>query len=82
MAAPAFLFVYGTLRPGEKNYPAYLAGGTLREEPASVTGLLCYDAVEGYPYLLPGAGRVAGELMTLDPAAYLPTLDALDALEE
>lgn len=76
------VFVYGTLRPGEKNYPGYLAGRTLCELSGTVAGELFFVAEGGYPYLQPGAGRVHGELMVLAPHQYGETLKCLDALEE
>ncbi len=76
------VFVYGTLRRGEKNYPRYLQGRSLREVPATVAGELFFVADGGYPYLLPGGGRVQGELIDLDPATYREVLQRLDALEE
>lgn len=76
------VFVYGTLRPGEKNYPAYLQGNTVRELPASVAGELHFAAEGGYPYLIAGAGTVQGELITLDPGRYAAILRRLDELEE
>ncbi|WP_305043258.1 gamma-glutamylcyclotransferase family protein [Geoalkalibacter sp.] len=76
------IFVYGTLRPGEKNYRAYLGGRTLAEIPASVRGELYFVEDGGYPYLVDGAGRVEGELVILVPEDYAQTLEMLDALEE
>jgi gamma-glutamylcyclotransferase (GGCT)/AIG2-like uncharacterized protein YtfP len=76
------VFVYGTLRPGQKNYRRYLQGKTVREAAACCDGRLFVLPEEGYPYLLPGAGRVWGELIFLAPAAYAQTLRQLDALEE
>ena len=76
------VFVYGTLRPGEKNYPRYLQGRSLREVPATVAGELFYIAAGGYPYLLPGRERVQGELIDLDPVVYPEVMQRLDALEE
>lgn len=76
------VFVYGTLRPGQKNYPRYLGGRTLRETPAAIEGRLYYVSGEGYPYLLPGGGTVRGVLAELRPELYGPTLLELDQLEE
>ncbi len=76
------VFVYGTLRPGEKNYPRYLGGRTSRERRGSVEGRLYFVAEGGYPYLLPEPGRVVGELVELQPEGYAATLAALDRLEE
>lgn len=76
------VFVYGTLRPGEKNYPSYLAGRTVGETTATAAGELYFVAGGGYPYVEPGPGRVAGELVHLDPRCYEQTLREIDALEE
>jgi gamma-glutamylcyclotransferase (GGCT)/AIG2-like uncharacterized protein YtfP len=76
------VFVYGTLRPGEKNHPHYLAGRTVDEVPATAEGQLFFVADGGYPYVVPGPGRVSGELIHLDPRHYEKTLQAIDALEE
>lgn len=76
------VFVYGTLRPGEKNYPLFLQGKTRRETPAFAEGRLFFVRDGGYPYVLPGDGRVAGDLMELTPATYDATLSGLDRLED
>lgn len=76
------VFVYGTLRPGGKNYPRYLEGRTVREMPATAEGELFFVAEGGYPYVVPGTGEVQGELVEIDPALYGETLRDLDGLEE
>lgn len=76
------VFVYGTLRSGEKNYPRFLAGRTTSEFPGTVAGELFFVRDGGYPYLIPGSGRVRGELMVLAPSQYAATLASLDTLEE
>lgn len=76
------VFVYGTLRPGEKNYPLFLEGKTVREAPATVCGELYFVADGGYPYLIPGESTVTGELVELDPDRYGEILHGLDRLEE
>jgi gamma-glutamylcyclotransferase (GGCT)/AIG2-like uncharacterized protein YtfP len=76
------IFVYGTLRAGQKNYRRYLQGKTVRETPASCSGRLFVLLEEGYPYLLPGPGRVWGELVFIAPEWYQQVLRRLDALEE
>jgi gamma-glutamylcyclotransferase (GGCT)/AIG2-like uncharacterized protein YtfP len=76
------VFVYGTLRPGEKNYRRYLAGRTVDEVAATAEGQLYFVVDGGYPYVEPGRGTVAGELVFLDPRRYTQTLRGVDALEE
>jgi gamma-glutamylcyclotransferase (GGCT)/AIG2-like uncharacterized protein YtfP len=76
------VFVYGTLRRGEKNHARYLGGRTVSELSGTVAGELFFVADGGYPYLRPGPGRVHGELLELAPQHYASTLAGLDALEE
>lgn len=76
------VFVYGTLRPGQKNFLPFLGGRVLRTVPASIEGRLYFVRDGGYPYLLPEPGRVAGDLAFLDPRLREETLGGLDSLEE
>ncbi|MFJ2826628.1 gamma-glutamylcyclotransferase family protein [Streptomyces sp. NPDC087263] len=78
-------FVYGTLRPGERNHDLFLRGRTESEAPGRLRGALLYEG-PGYPYAveeLGGAGGVvSGELVTALPEAYDELLAVLDELEE
>lgn len=81
------IFVYGTLCPGGSNYPIYLAGRTLTEHAAHMTGAVLYT--EGiYPYLVITDERadtttcVHGMLITIRPHLYTRTLALLDDLED
>ncbi|WP_267245686.1 gamma-glutamylcyclotransferase family protein [Streptomyces sp. PR69] len=86
-------FVYGTLRPGERNHDLFLAGRTAAEEPARLVGAQLYEG-PGYPYAVeapdpamdpamdPACGQVAGELVTAAPGEYARLLAVLDRLEE
>ncbi|MYV92642.1 gamma-glutamylcyclotransferase family protein [Streptomyces sp. SID1034] len=78
---PLPLFVYGTLRPGERYHRRFLDGRTRSERPALLTGALLYDG-PGYPYALPGDGTITGTLIELDPTDHPQLLAALDELEE
>ncbi|MCP9959112.1 MULTISPECIES: gamma-glutamylcyclotransferase family protein [Streptomyces] len=75
-------FVYGTLRPGERNHALLLRGRTAAAEPARLPGAALHDG-PGYPYAVRGGtGEVAGELVRAAPGAYGGLLSALDRLEE
>lgn len=76
-------FVYGTLRPGERNHDAYLRGSVAAESPARLPGAVLYEG-PGYPYLMedPEGGPVSGELITALPSAYDRLLADLDVLED
>ncbi|GAA2801875.1 gamma-glutamylcyclotransferase family protein [Streptomyces showdoensis] len=74
-------FVYGTLRPGAYNHDRFLLGRTGAEEDAVLPGALLHDG-PGYPFAVPGEGRVAGALLTAAPGRYGELLAVLDRLEE
>lgn len=80
--APCRVFVYGTLRCGEKNHQPYLAGRYRSCAAATLNGRLFYEPREGYPYLLPGRGLVHGEVFELLPETAVATLHQLDSLED
>ncbi|WP_243031110.1 gamma-glutamylcyclotransferase family protein [Thermus altitudinis] len=77
------VFVYGTLRPGERNYPL-VEGRVVKVLPGHVEGFRLFHLAEGlgrpypYPGMVPGEGRVYGEVLFLPEEA----LSLLDELEE
>lgn len=81
------LFVYGTLKRGEPNYPLYLEGQTVSEQPASIVGAVLYRYVP-YPYLVldadlvDGHAQVQGMLMTIRPTVYDRVLQRINWLED
>ncbi|QIB45948.1 gamma-glutamylcyclotransferase family protein [Streptomyces aureoverticillatus] len=77
------VFVYGTLRSGERNHAAYLRGRITSTTPACLQHTLLYDG-PGYPYAVETAepALVHGDLITPIPAEYESLLAALDHLED
>jgi gamma-glutamylcyclotransferase (GGCT)/AIG2-like uncharacterized protein YtfP len=68
----ALLFAYGTLMRGYALHHRLAAGATLLTT-GHVRGRLL--DLRGYPGLIPGAGRVSGEVYRLDDPQLLPVLD-------
>jgi gamma-glutamylcyclotransferase (GGCT)/AIG2-like uncharacterized protein YtfP len=68
----ALLFAYGTLMRGYALHRRLAAGATLLTT-GHVRGRLL--DLRGYPGLIPGAGRVHGEIYRLDDPELLPVLD-------
>ncbi|MGF1512769.1 MAG: gamma-glutamylcyclotransferase [Elainellaceae cyanobacterium] len=48
---PTYVFVYGTLKPGEANYARYCAGRVASQQPAIAPGYL-YALPVGYPAMI------------------------------
>ncbi|MDJ0632953.1 MAG: gamma-glutamylcyclotransferase [Xenococcaceae cyanobacterium MO_188.B29] len=71
------VFVYGTLKPGERNYLRYCAGKTIRETQAYVKGQL-YHLSLGYPALTEGDKKIEGYLLTFANNSILTSLDELE----
>ena len=71
------VFVYGTLKPGERNYPFYCAQNVEVIE-AIAYGKL-YDLPMGYPAaIFPESDFVWGYVLTFDDTTVLQTLDELE----
>jgi len=71
------VFVYGTLKPGESNYPRYCQGKVIQAQPASILACL-YNLPLGYPAITPGNQRVEGFLLNFNDDAHLQSLDELE----
>jgi gamma-glutamylcyclotransferase (GGCT)/AIG2-like uncharacterized protein YtfP len=74
-------FVYGTLRVGQPNYCRILSGHVTSNMPAVLHNADLY-ALPQYPVIVPGAGTVCGELITVDDhPRFLTILDWLEGYE-
>ncbi|MGE5396322.1 MAG: gamma-glutamylcyclotransferase [Chitinophagales bacterium] len=75
------VFVYGTLRPGLKNYRV-VEKFVLAVYPATAQGRL-FDLPYGYPAMIEGDGTVSGEVLELkEIRKALKVLDRLEGYSE
>src|SRR5690348_8676484 len=74
---PLPLFVYGTLRRGERNHH-YLTGSYTRMQPAVLHG---FGRLHPLMIVRRDAGTVQGELYTIRPDAWKKTIRGCDDLE-
>ncbi|WP_243090676.1 gamma-glutamylcyclotransferase family protein [Thermus neutrinimicus] len=76
------VFVYGTLKRGERNYPL-VESRVVKVLPGYVEGFQLFHLAEGpsrpypYPGMVPGEGRVYGEVLFV-PEEVLALLDELE----
>ena len=78
------VFVYGTLKPGERNHNIAKRGGTFISEEGSIQGFEIYQLLpENYPGVTLGNGIVHGWLLTYEDIEYaLQVLDELEGVHE
>ncbi|WP_017299409.1 gamma-glutamylcyclotransferase family protein [Nodosilinea nodulosa] len=77
MNTPCHLFVYGTLKPGERAFADFCAPYTIAIQPAMAVGRL-YHLPLGYPAMTLEAGWVHGTLLTFSAPACLYPIDAFE----
>lgn len=71
------VFVYGTLKPGERNYPLYCTQAI--EIIAAIAYGKLYDLPMGYPAaIFPESDLVWGYVLTFGDTTVLQTLDELE----
>jgi len=78
MSNPVKIFVYGTLKPGEVNYPVYCEGKVIEAIRTFTWGQLFHLPSRGYPAMIPGDQRVEGFLLTFVDETVLEHLDQLE----
>ncbi len=80
---PSTVFVYGTLKPGGKNFHVAKLGGAFSVREAYVEGMRLYALEpEAYPAMIPGERRVHGFVLDYeDVGAALPHLDVLEGCD-
>ena len=72
------VFVYGTLKPGESNYPAYCGDRVTAAVEAYTWGQLYHLNRRGYPAMTFGASKIRGFLLTFADVSVLTSLDELE----
>ncbi|BCL38755.1 gamma-glutamylcyclotransferase [Nostoc sp. MS1] len=71
------VFVYGTLKPDERNYLRYCAGKVVEAQRATTLGRL-FALPMGYPAMTMGKDIVHGYLLSFADLGVLATLDGLE----
>lgn len=75
--ALCYLFVYGTLKPGERVFADLCEPFAIAAQPAQTVGRL-YHLPLGYPAMTTEPGWVQGVLLTLSSADALTAIDAFE----
>jgi gamma-glutamylcyclotransferase (GGCT)/AIG2-like uncharacterized protein YtfP len=74
------VFVYGTLKPGEANFPNYCQSKVIAQTPAYTWGEL-YALPVGYPAMTEGNNKVQGMLLSFRDRQILQNLDELEGYQ-
>ncbi|HEY9661937.1 MAG TPA: gamma-glutamylcyclotransferase [Allocoleopsis sp.] len=72
------VFVYGTLKPGERYHDRYCGGRVISAQQAMVYGHLFHLPIQRYPALCDGNLAVYGFLLTFADPLVLNELDQLE----
>lgn len=74
------IFVYGTLKPGHRNWRRLLQGQVRRWQAATIAGHL-FELPDGIPAAIPGDGTIHGYLLQLPGNAELAAVNALEGFD-
>jgi gamma-glutamylcyclotransferase (GGCT)/AIG2-like uncharacterized protein YtfP len=75
------VFVYGTLKPGERNYAIYCQNKVIEIDEVYTQGYL-YHLMLGYPAMILGEGKVRGYLLSFGDETVLKDLDHLENYDQ
>jgi gamma-glutamylcyclotransferase (GGCT)/AIG2-like uncharacterized protein YtfP len=75
------VFVYGTLKPGECNYPLYCQNQVIQSRKVYTYGQLYHLNQVGYPGMTEGDQKVYGYVLTFTDETPLPILDKLETYD-
>ncbi|HIK10613.1 MAG TPA: gamma-glutamylcyclotransferase [Oscillatoriaceae cyanobacterium M33_DOE_052] len=72
------VFVYGTLKPGERYHHSYCSGLVISNQPANARGKLYHLKKRGYPAMTEGEDKVRGFVLSFPESAILLKMDELE----
>lgn len=75
--APSSIFVYGTLKPGERAYKSLCEAHVVKTQQAMTPGRI-YALPQGYPAMTQEAGWVYGYLLVFNGLAPLSAIDEFE----
>jgi gamma-glutamylcyclotransferase (GGCT)/AIG2-like uncharacterized protein YtfP len=73
-----YIFVYGTLKPGEANFDRYCGNRVISSQRGYIQAELYHFPAFGYPGAIHGTNQVHGYVLTFADAAVLVALDELE----
>ncbi len=78
MNSHLYIFVYGTLKPGEAHFARYCGNSVISQQLGYIQAELYHFPALGYPGAIQGTSQVHGYVLTFADAAVLVELDELE----